>query len=72
MTLLPKRARAFGQLIAISAYDIPTRNKIPVIGELMTAKAEGLALDVGSGTGYTTSYVSGCRREADGAGMYLL
>lgn len=45
----------------ISAYDIPTRDKIPVIRELMAAEGEGLALDIGIGTGYTTYSVFGDR-----------
>lgn len=45
----------------ISAYDIPTLDKIPVIRELMGAKGDGLALDIGSGTGYTTHCLLGNR-----------
>jgi ubiquinone/menaquinone biosynthesis C-methylase UbiE len=47
------RFLAFG----ISAYDLPTRDKIPAIRELMAAKGDGLALDIGSGTGYATHAV---------------
>lgn len=49
------------QYFGISAYDIPTRDKIPVIRELMAAEGEGLALDIGIGTGYTTYSVFGDR-----------
>lgn len=45
----------------ISAYDLPTHDKIPVIKELMAAEGAGLALDIGSGTGYTTYRVFGDR-----------
>ena len=45
----------------ISAYDMPTHDKIPVIRELMAAEGEGLALDIGIGTGYTTYSVFGNR-----------
>lgn len=41
----------------ISSYDIPTRDKIPVIRKLLALKGTGYALDIGSGTGYTTSRV---------------
>ena len=43
----------------ISAYDLPTLDKIPVIQELLAATSAGLALDIGSGTGYTTYRVFG-------------
>ena len=45
----------------VSAYDFPTRDKIPRIRELMAAKGDGLALDIGCGTGYTTYFVFGER-----------
>lgn len=40
--------------LRISAYDLPTRDKIPAIRELMMVDGPGLALDIGIGTGYTT------------------
>ncbi len=40
--------------LRLSAYDLPTRDKIPAIRELMKPEAPGLALDIGIGTGYTT------------------
>ncbi len=45
---------AFPGHLGISAYDLPTRDKVPLIQELMAADGEGLALDIGSGTGYAT------------------
>jgi len=45
----------------VAAYDLATRDKIPVIHELMAAGEPGRALDVGSGTGYTTARVFGDR-----------
>ncbi len=45
----------------VSAYDIPTRDKIPVIQAVMAPSGEGLALDIGIGTGYTTDQVFGNR-----------
>lgn len=43
----------------ISAYDLATLDKIPVIKRLLSNPAEGLALDIGIGTGYTTHAVFG-------------
>jgi SAM-dependent methyltransferase len=48
----------------VSPYDLPTLDKIPVIRQLMDATGEGLALDIGSGTGYTTYKVFGDRPTA--------
>jgi SAM-dependent methyltransferase len=45
----------------VSAYDIATLDKIPVIKRLMSNGVEGLALDIGIGTGYTTEAVFGNR-----------
>jgi SAM-dependent methyltransferase len=45
----------------VSVYDLPTIDKIPAIKRLMAAQGEGLALDIGIGTGYTTSKVFGDR-----------
>lgn len=43
--------------LGLSGYDLPTRDKIPVIRKLMAAEGVGLALDVGAGIGYTTRSV---------------
>ncbi|HVF90648.1 MAG TPA: class I SAM-dependent methyltransferase [Blastocatellia bacterium] len=45
----------------VSAFDLPTLDKIPVIKELLRVAGEGLALDIGIGTGYTTFHVFGNR-----------
>jgi ubiquinone/menaquinone biosynthesis C-methylase UbiE len=45
----------------LAAYDLATRDKIRVVHELMAAEGAGRALDVGSGTGYTTTRVFGDR-----------
>jgi SAM-dependent methyltransferase len=45
----------------ICAYDLPTQDKIPVVRQLIRAHGRGLALDIGSGTGYTTRRVFGDR-----------
>lgn len=42
---------------SVSTLDLPTLDKIPVIRRLMAPDAPGLALDIGSGTGYTTGKV---------------
>lgn len=47
--------------LSVSAYDIATLDKIPVIKRLMPSDGEGLALDIGIGTGYTTRAVFGDR-----------
>lgn len=47
--------------LRLSAYDLPTRDKIPAIQRLMSAEGPGLALDIGIGTGYTTYSVFGQR-----------
>jgi SAM-dependent methyltransferase len=47
--------------LSLSARDLPTRDKIPVIRALMPAVGPGLALDIGVGTGYTTFSVFGQR-----------
>jgi len=44
--------------LSVSAYDLATLDKIPVIQRLMP-EGDGLALDIGIGTGYTTSAVFG-------------
>ena len=48
----------------VSAYDIATLDKIPVIKRLMPNEGDGLALDIGIGTGYTTHAVFGDRPTA--------
>lgn len=48
----------------VSAYDLATLDKIPVIKRLMSDSSEGLALDIGIGTGYTTLAVFGDRPTA--------
>ena len=40
--------------LRLSAYDLPTRDKVPVIQQLLHVAGPGLALDIGIGTGYTT------------------
>jgi SAM-dependent methyltransferase len=47
--------------LRLSTYDLPTRDKIPVIQQLMKADGPGLALDIGVGTGYTTYSIFGER-----------
>lgn len=49
------------ETLSVSAYDIATLDKIPVIKRLMPAQGDGLALDIGIGTGYTTHAVFGER-----------
>lgn len=49
------------QALTVSAYDIATLDKIPAIKQLMPMDSDGLALDIGIGTGYTTSAVFGKR-----------
>lgn len=54
--------RAVMAQLGLSAYDLPTRDKIPVIRRLMAPEAApGLALDIGIGIGYTTYGVFGDR-----------
>lgn len=47
--------------LRLSAYDLPTRDKIPAIQQMMMVEGPGLALDIGIGTGYTTYTVFGDR-----------
>ena len=61
MAHVSARERALLERFGICAHDIPTWDKIPVIRELMAANGEGLALDIGSGTGYTTYCLFGDR-----------
>lgn len=53
--------RAVLSRLRLAAYDLPTRDKIPVIREMMAAEADGFALDIGIGTDYTTWSVFGAR-----------
>ncbi len=62
MAHVPARERALLERFSISAYDIPTRDRIPIIRELMAPRGDGLALDIGIGTGYTTYCVFGNRK----------
>lgn len=47
--------------LRLSTYDLPTRDKIPVIQQLMKPDGPGLALDIGIGTGFTTYSIFGER-----------
>jgi len=47
--------------LRLSAYDLPTRDKVPVIRQLLNVDGPGLALDIGIGTGYTTYSVFDAR-----------
>ena len=47
--------------LRLSSYDLPTRDKIPAIQQMMMVEGPGLALDIGIGTGYTTYSVFGDR-----------
>lgn len=59
--MMPERSKALFRNFGVSAYDIATRDKLPVLAELMSPGEQGLALDIGSGTGYTTYGVFGDR-----------
>lgn len=45
------------ELGSVSAYDLPTRDKLLHLQRLLPAQDHGLALDVGIGTGYLTAMV---------------
>jgi ubiquinone/menaquinone biosynthesis C-methylase UbiE len=47
--------------LSFAARDLATRDKIPVIQDLIAANEPGLAVDIGSGTGFTTYSVFGER-----------
>jgi ubiquinone/menaquinone biosynthesis C-methylase UbiE len=47
--------------LAYSSYDLATRDRLPLVLELMSAREEGIALDIGIGTGYTTYRIFGHR-----------
>lgn len=47
--------------LGFAAHDLATRDKIPVIRGLMAAVSAGLAVDIGSGTGFTTYSLFGER-----------
>lgn len=49
------------ECLRLSTYDLPTRDKIPVIQQLMKADGPGLAIDIGVGTGFTTYSIFGER-----------
>ena len=57
----PPVERAVLDALRFSAYDLATRDKLPVIRDLMRPEGGGLAMDIGSGTGYTTYAVFGQR-----------
>lgn len=57
MTKVLPQENLSAEQFGVSFYDLPTRDKIPVIRELMDARGEGLCLDIGIGTGYTTRAV---------------
>ncbi|HLF72493.1 MAG TPA: class I SAM-dependent methyltransferase [Dehalococcoidia bacterium] len=54
-----KLASGDAAVAGVTHYDLPTLDKIPVIRRLMGPTGDGLALDIGIGTGYTTSQVFG-------------
>ena len=47
--------------LAFASYDLATRDKIPVICDLMAVDGRGATLDIGIGTGYTTHSIFGDR-----------
>jgi SAM-dependent methyltransferase len=53
--------RAVLRQLSFAAYDLATRDKISVIRDLIAADGPGLAIDIGSGTGFTTYSVFGER-----------
>lgn len=53
--------RAVLRQLSFAAHDLATRDKIPVIRDLMAAEGAELAVDIGSGTGFTTYGVFGER-----------
>lgn len=61
MTSRASASRLLARHFGLPARDLPTQDKIPVIQRLMPDDAEGLALDVGIGTGYTTARLLGHR-----------
>lgn len=61
MTTRPSAKESVLDHLRLSAYDLPTRDKIPVIRQLMGVEGPGVALDIGVGTGYTTYSVFGER-----------
>ncbi len=46
----------------VSMHDLPTLDKIPIVHALLGKEGNGLALDIGIGTGYTTYSVFGERQ----------
>lgn len=61
MTAVPDPIAAVLDRLRLSAYDLPTRDKIPAIQRLMRVQGPGTAMDIGVGTGYTTYSVFGER-----------
>ena len=61
MTTGPSATESVLDRLRLSAYDLPTRDKIPAIQQLMQVEGPGVALDIGVGTGYTTYSVFGER-----------
>jgi SAM-dependent methyltransferase len=57
----PKIERDVLSQLTFAAYDLASRDKIPVIRRLMAAESAGLAVDIGSGMGFTTYGVFGER-----------
>jgi hypothetical protein len=57
----PVANSALLERLGFAASDLATRDKIPVIRALMAPDSDGLALDIGIGTGYTTQSVFGDR-----------
>ncbi len=50
----PLGRRILHRPFGIAAYDLPTRDKLPILQRLLREQPDGLALDIGIGTGYTT------------------
>jgi len=57
----PTIDRAVLARLGFAGHDLATRDKIPLIRRFMAAEGDGLALDIGIGTGYTTYSVFGGR-----------
>ena len=57
----PVPSPALLERLGFAATDLATRDKIPVVRALLSPDGEGLALDIGIGTGYTTHGVFGNR-----------
>lgn len=57
-------ASAARQLFGVAAYDLPTLDKIPILREMLADPGQGMALDIGIGTGCTTHALFAGRRTA--------